>query len=69
MIETRNGERGIVMPCWCGVSRAWFALPPEGETCGGLRIINCECGGDQCVCHNHGEMECPGCEDCDEEDW
>ena len=32
----------------------------------------CYCGGDLCVCANHGEIECMGCEDCEPEqddDW
>lgn len=44
--------------------------------CGGTRSLHCYCGGDQCVCGNFGEVECPGCEDCegdredgDYDDW
>jgi hypothetical protein len=29
--------------------------------------LDCRCGGDLCVCHNHGSVECDGCIDCDEE--
>jgi hypothetical protein len=31
--------------------------------CGGTGVVECECGGDQCVC-GLGEYPCPGCEDC-----
>jgi hypothetical protein len=40
-------------------------------SCGGLGVVSCDgCGGDQCVCRCGGELgECPGCDDCpDEED-
>jgi hypothetical protein len=56
--------------CWCGV------VGPEEELlrvedlepmCGGTRDIACFCGGDTCVCHHHGSVECPGCPDCDRE--
>lgn len=54
-------------PCWCGAKNPYFA-PVHNETCGGTGMLNCYCGGDQCVCHNHGEVECFGCEDCREFD-
>jgi hypothetical protein len=54
-------------PCWCGVKNPYFA-PVHHETCGGTGMINCYCGGDQCVCHNHGEVECFGCAECDQSD-
>ena len=53
--------------CWCGVKNPYFALVPL--TCGGAGIIDCLCGGDMCVCHNHGEVDCDGCEDCQGVDW
>lgn len=34
-------------------------------SCGGSGTLQCICGGDFCICHNHGEVDCPGCEDCD----
>lgn len=49
--------------CWCGVKNPYFA--PVAGGCGGTGMVNCYCGGDQCVCHNHGEIECPGCWDCE----
>lgn len=53
--------------CWCGVERPYFA--PLPEVCDGDGMIYCECAGATCVCHWHGETECPGCEDCaDRED-
>ena len=41
-----------ILTCWC-------------ETCGGSGRRDCYCGGDLCVCHLHGGIECDGCEDCD----
>ena len=52
--------------CWCGVKGDpddMFADDLDA-TCGGMGVLHCYCGGDQCVCHNHGEVECDGCEDC-----
>lgn len=46
----------------------WHASEPsEGLDygCSGTGYVNCHCGGDQCVCGNFGEVECHGCEDCD----
>lgn len=53
-------------PCWCGETRPYYARLPS--RCGGYGYINCICGGDFCVCHWHGEVECFGCPDCDEDD-
>lgn len=53
--------------CWCGVRNPYFA--PIREGCGGLCVLNCFCGGDLCVCHNHGEADCLGCPDCDEDSY
>jgi len=57
--------------CWCGAELSdddlltmLDELPP---TCGGTGTMHCHCGGDQCVCHNHGAVQCDGCEDCDRE--
>jgi hypothetical protein len=63
-----DGQR---ITCWCGepLRDASFGEPEE-EGCGGTGYVRCECGGDSlCVCHYHGEAECPGCEDCEEEDY
>lgn len=49
--------------CWCGTRRPYFA--PLPGRCGGYGHISCFCGGDFCVCHNHGDVECDGCEDCE----
>ncbi|KKN41849.1 hypothetical protein LCGC14_0719090 [marine sediment metagenome] len=60
--------------CWCGATGTYdklfdaSGLPPYPQGCGGSGMLICECGGDQCVCHHHGEVECPGCEDCDDPD-
>ena len=36
------------------------------RTCGGTGWLDCECGGDFCVCTLNGGIDCPGCEDCRE---
>jgi len=51
------------MSCWCGVRNPYFET--VAAPCGGTGILYCICGGDFCVCHNHGEVECDGCSDCD----
>ena len=53
------------MPCWCGEPNPHCADVPGN--CGGTGMLMCLCGGDFCVCHNHGEVECYGCEDCSPE--
>lgn len=59
-----------IITCWCGVKGTYdelFSDPDEG--CGGTGYVDCYCGGDQCVCHHHGqEIECPGCDECPEHD-
>jgi hypothetical protein len=36
------------------------------DGCGGTGVLKCEgCGGDQCCCNCGGEVECPGCDDCE----
>lgn len=58
--------------CWCGERVAVDDLEPIGRSCGGTGMLECLCGGDFCVCHNHGEVECGGCEDCgdcDDDFW
>lgn len=50
--------------CWCGVENPYYA--PLPERCGGSGTFDCLCGGDFCVCHWHGEVECIGCPDCRE---
>jgi hypothetical protein len=59
-----NEEQSL--PCWCGAKNPYFAPMPAG--CGGTGIAQCLCGGDTCVCHNHGEVECPGCGACGDEE-
>lgn len=50
------------MTCWCGHPNPHFE--PAAGPCDGSGDVDCFCGGDQCVCHNHGEAECPGCANC-----
>ncbi|MAT84079.1 MAG: hypothetical protein CMD39_07290 [Gammaproteobacteria bacterium] len=57
-----------VPPCWCGEEAPHCDDDPYSRTCGGTGTLYCYCGGDQCVCHNHGEVDCPGCGDCAGED-
>lgn len=53
----------------CGVSAPYEEMCEDvGGTCGGTGSLDCYCGGDLCVCHNHGEVECYGCEDCEGRD-
>jgi hypothetical protein len=48
----------------CGEKDAYFA-PPRRGGCSGIGTIECLCGGESCVCHNHGEVDCDGCSECD----
>ena len=64
-------EDDSIFQCWCGASGTYEQLFDDSgldDTCGGLGSLHCHCGGDLCVCHHHGEVECPGCEDCDIDD-
>ena len=56
--------------CWCGVESPYCADVEDGleAACNGTGHLHCYCGGDLCSCHNHGEVQCPGCEECEEED-
>lgn len=56
-------------PCWCGEENPEYADEKDGldSRCHGWRVLHCYCGGDLCVCHNHGETECFGCPDCEED--
>ncbi len=57
-----------IIQCWCGVRGTFDELFDDAVyelDCGGTGTLECYCGGDQCVCHHHGqEIECPGCQDC-----
>ena len=60
-----------VITCWCGATgtcEELFDTACLDRTCGGLGTLNCYCGGDLCVCHHHGSIDCDGCEDCESED-
>lgn len=38
------------------------------ESCGGSGALQCDgCGGDLCICVCGGEIDCHGCEDCDDQ--
>lgn len=56
-----------VFTCWCGVENPYFSDEDLDDTCGGAGELYCYCGGDLCVCHNHGSSDCPGCPDCEDE--
>ncbi len=56
------------MTCWCGEEGAHFDDDGLDLRCGGLGTLYCRCGGDLCVCHNHGEVFCDGCPDCEDPD-
>lgn len=69
--DDENEDPDGIITCWCGAQgTAKELFDAEVYTlgpCGGLGQLYCECGGDLCVCHNHGWVECPGCEDCEPE--
>lgn len=57
-----------IITCWCGAQGTYDELFDESgidHSCAGTGYLQCFCGGDFCVCHHHGETECPGCDDCD----
>ena len=59
-----------IITCWCGAKGTYDELfeEPDGGNCYGTGELDCHCGGDLCVCHNHGTVECPGCPDCEDDD-
>lgn len=67
MDETEDDQ---VITCWCGAKGTadeLFDSDGLDSSCGGTGYVDCYCGGDQCVCHHHGqEQECPGCDECPE---
>jgi hypothetical protein len=64
---TAQQERAVgVQKCWCGTRNPYYA--PLPRRCEGYGHIDCLCGGDFCVCHHHGGIECDGCVDCEELD-
>ena len=63
--ELGPGTDGFEGPCWCGEENAWFSDLGLEDGCAGTGTLHCFCGGDLCVCHNHGGIECPGCDDCE----
>jgi hypothetical protein len=59
-----------VITCWCGEKGTYDQLFDDAglsDRCGGMGTLDCRCGGDLCVCHNHGETECFGCPDCEDD--
>jgi hypothetical protein len=72
-VEPADIEIGddTIITCWCGVKGTYDQLFDDSfleSFCGGTGEVSCYCGGDLCVCHNHGSVECPGCPDCEQED-
>lgn len=64
IVEDEEGHTGR---CWCNGRRDnWFSEDYLDPDCGGMGVLHCYCGGDQCVCHWHGEVACFGCPDCEE---
>lgn len=71
----RHGERVLslkmrnsqMIQCWCGAVGTYHELFSDDFSlgCGGSGQLDCYCGGDFCVCHNHGAADCPGCDDCE----
>ncbi len=65
-------EDAIKYTCFCGAHGTFEELHDmDGldKKCGGTGMLYCYCGGDLCVCHNHGEVECFGCEDCENNEY
>lgn len=58
-------EEEPVGPCWCGEENPAYLDDGLDASYGGSGVLRCRCGGDSCVCHHHGELECLGCDDCD----
>lgn len=60
-------ELDPIVTCWCGARGRYSKLHSNDldATCGGSGVLLCYCGGDFCVCHNHGEVSCPGCPECE----
>lgn len=77
MSDSECEPENKIITCWCGERGTYaelFSNEPFGDTCDGSGFLYCYCGGDQCVCHHHGqEILCPGCEDCEQydedDDW
>jgi hypothetical protein len=61
-------EGGYVGWCHCGAQNGWRSTVDLDDDCGGTGVLYCWCGGDLCVCHNHGETPCFGCEECEGDD-
>lgn len=62
-------DDGDEITCWCGATGTYdelFSTLLPG--CGGTKTLHCYCGGDFCICHNHGEAECYGCAECQDRD-
>lgn len=70
--DVEDGMDRENITCWCGATGAYADLFDDSylaEACGGQGYLDCYCGGDQCVCHNHGGIDCDGCEDCEGDEW
>lgn len=69
-VDDESPEGSEIVTCWCGARGAMEDMFDDAvyeQGCGGTGTLYCECGGEFCVCHHHGEVECPGCEDCEDE--
>jgi len=66
--EDDDLEENDLIRCWCGAIGTYDEMFSDDLAggCGGMGVIDCRCGGDLCVCHNHGEIQCCGCDDCEE---
>lgn len=61
-----GGVRGESHHPFCGLAQIDHNHGDDDqwcETCHNTGSINCYCGGDLCICENHGEMPCPSCRD------
>lgn len=64
-IEDGDEAEDDEVACWCGEESPAYLDEHLDKSCGGSGTLYCHCGGDLCVCHNHGEVECGGCDDCE----
>ena len=64
-----NRDTGAETCAACGTKNPAYAKPGEGldSMCGGTGYLTCNCGGDGCFCHHHGETICTGCDECEGE--
>lgn len=66
-----EAEEDEKITCWCAAEGCYDQLFESNwldTRCRGTGVLYCHCGGDLCVCHHHGEVDCYGCADCESDD-